>query len=187
MTYRIETRNHYLRFALVEIMPRVKKEPAVCIVDLASFHSFTSLVSYFKKHAHSTEYILIGNHGVYSRLLAPLISLRSEMPIEYYVKVIKHYPRVTYEMVMRFLNYYSKMEGFSHKEVSTVYSLLLNDSLTSAARHIGANPKQFYRRVDQLVKKMNMKSHLQVHHMLRREFCPDYVRGKIEGQIRLSF
>lgn len=109
------------------------------------------------------------------------------MPIVECREVIRHCHGVTYEMVMSFLERHKNMVDFSHKDSTTIYSLLVNDSLTSAARHIGIRPKNLYQRLDELVTKMNMANRLQTQLYFRREFSPDMLRKKINGQVKQSF
>ncbi|POT55528.1 hypothetical protein C3432_20970 [Citrobacter amalonaticus] len=186
MTYRIETRNNYLRVALENLLPRLRNEPEICIIDLASFHSLRAISTCINKYSMTYRYIFIADEGIYSRLLSPIVSLKNRMSVIKYYEAIRHCPGVTYEMVKRRLERHKSMAGYSHKDMTTVYSLLINNSIISAARHIGIRPKLFYRRVDKLVKKLNMVNRLQTHCYFRREFCPDAIQYMINELVRQS-
>lgn len=185
--YQIETRNHYLRIALKNILPRFRNEPDICFIDLASFHSLREIGKCINKRHVSYKYILIADGGIYSRLLSPLVSLESKASIMKYHEVIRHCPEVTYDIVNIYIQHHKNLTGFTGKEITTVYSLLIHDSLESAAAYIGIRPGPFYQRVDKLVKKLNIGNRLQAQYYFRREFCPDTVRFMINEYVRMSF
>lgn len=185
--YRIETRNYYLRIALENIILKTRNESDLCIIDLSSFYSLREIIQCVNENNIVERFILISDEGVNSRLLASQTSLRSKMAVGKYHEVIQHCPGVTREMLMHSLNQNKNMEAFSHKEVTTIYSLLLHDSMINAAGFIGIKPKVFYQRVDKLVKKLNMANRLQAQHFLRREFCKDTIRKKIASMLVQSF
>lgn len=185
--YQIETRNHYLRIALEAILPRFCNEPHICFVDLASFHSLREIGECIDKYNVSYKYILIAGGGIYSRLLSPLVSLESKTSIIKYHEIIRHCPEVTYDIVNFYIQRHKNLTEFTWKELTTVYSLLMYDSLENAAAHIGIRPKTFYHRVDKLVKKLNIGSRLQTQHYFRKEFYPNTIRLMINEHVRLSF
>ena len=187
MEYKVETRDHYLRFALNAILPETVSKKKVYIIDLASFHTLGEIRTCVKHDGENGRYVFIGDEGIYSRLLHPLVSLSRKMTLNEYRKIIRHYPGLSYETVSRSLDRHLLMDGFTHWENSTVYSLLIHDSFISAAKHIGITPKSFYQRVDNLSKKLNMSNRLQTQLYFRREFLPDSVRHRINEQVRQAF
>lgn len=186
MEYQVKTRDHYLRYALKDILPVTVSKKKVYIIDLASFHTLGELRACVKHCGENGRYIFIGDERIYSRLLRPLISLSRKMSLNEYRK-IRHYPGLSYETVSRSLDRHLCMDGFTHKENSTVYSLLIHDSFISAAKYIGINPKSFYQRVNKLSKKLNISSRLQTQLYFRREFQPDSVQHRINEQVRQAF
>ena len=187
MEYQIETRDHYLRVALEDILPVTVSKKKVYIIDLASFHTLGEIKSYVKDDGENSRYFFIGDKGIYSRLLTPLVSLSRKMSMNEYRKVIRHYPGLSAETVIRSLDYHLRMDGFTHRENSTVYSLLIHDSFTRAAKTMGITPKRFYQRVDILGKKLNLLNRLQTQLYFRREFLPDSVQQRINNQVRQAF
>lgn len=161
-------------------------ERGTCIIDLPSFHSLRTLISCIDRHRNVSRFIFIGNDGVYSRLLLPLISLESDISIKSYCNIIRHCPGVTYDAAINFLLEYKSLENFTHIDKSTIRSLLLNDTMADSAKYIGTTPKIFYHRVDKLVKKLHMHNRLQAHWFFRHEFHPDYVQLKIDEHVRRS-
>lgn len=187
MEYQVETRDHYLRVALKDILTETGSKKKVYIIDLASFRTLGELRSCIRNHGENGRYIFIGDEGIYSRLLRPLVSLSRKTSLNEYRKIIRHYPGLSYETVSQSLDRHLRMDGFTHRENSTVYSLLIHDSFISAAKHIGINPKSFYQRVDKLSKKLNICGRLQTQLYLRREFLPDSVRRRINEQVLQAF
>ncbi|HAS1942849.1 hypothetical protein [Enterobacter asburiae] len=187
MKYQIETQDHYLRVALENILLIPANEEKICIIDLASFLTLGEIRACIKVHKDYYRYLLIGDEGVYSRILSSQVSMNRKMSLMEYRKIIQHYPSINYETLSRSIDQHLNMEGFTHKENSTIYSLLIHDSFISAAKHIGINPKSFYQRVDILGKKLNLSNRLQTQLYLRREFLPDSVRHRINEQIRQAF
>ncbi|MGI3450889.1 hypothetical protein ACRQQF_16400 [Citrobacter arsenatis] len=186
MTYRIETRNCYLRVALERLEGVSDRSIDTCIIDLASFRSLTELIRIVSRNETRTRFIFIGNCGSFSYALASLVSVDSKASLRGYYEKLRHCPGVSYGMAMTLLINLKTMANLTHKDMATVHSLLLNDSMKSAAGQIGTSPKLFYQRVDTLVKKMNMLNRLQTQLFLRLEFRPDYVQERINEHVRLS-
>ncbi|MFS9435756.1 hypothetical protein QNN86_15690 [Citrobacter sp. C348] len=186
MTYRIETRNCYLRLALERLEEISDHSVDTCIIDLASFPSLTELIRIVSRNETCARFIFIGNRGSFSCALASLVSVDSKASLRGYYEKLRHCPGVSYDMAMTLLINLKTMANLTHRDMTTVHSLLLNDSMKSAAGQIGTRPKLFYHRVDTLVKKMNMLNRLQTQHFFRREFRPDYVQERINEHVRLS-
>ncbi|MDI7383110.1 hypothetical protein [Cronobacter dublinensis] len=186
MTLRIETRNHYLRYALNALLPPARYEQETCIIDLSSYPSFLTILQCVCQHKDAARFIFIGDAGLHSRALQPLISLETKLPLQSYYEKLRHCPGVSYETAMKSLHAQRNMEAYSHQDKTTVYSLLLRDTMHEAARFIGISNKQFYRRLYELTKKLNQQSGLHTHLFFRREFHPDYVRTRIDDQLRVS-
>ncbi|EPS0499544.1 hypothetical protein ACVADT_001630 [Escherichia coli] len=187
MKHQVETQDYYLRVALEHILLMPANEKNICIIDLASFHTLSEINACIKPHKDNYRYFLIGDEGIYSRILKSLVSLDRKMSLMEYRKIIQHYPSINFDTLSRSLEQHLNMEGFTHKENSTVYSLLIHDSFISAAKHIGINPKSFYQRVDFLGKKLNLSNSLQTQLYFRREFLPDSVQHRINEQVRQAF
>ena len=179
MTYCIETRNHFLRFALEALHQRNRYKQGVCIVDLTSCHSLHDVLRRVQRNSDARRFIFIGNSSAVSRVLASLISIESTYSLQQYHEKIRHCPGASYEDVMRLLMAHRNMENFTQRDKTTVYGLLLNDSMNDAARIAGVSPKLFYMRLNRLVKLLNMRSSLQAHQFFRDEYHPSFVRQKI--------
>ncbi|MEB4675488.1 hypothetical protein MXL54_12005 [Enterobacteriaceae bacterium G50] len=186
VTYRIETRNLYLRYALDTFSLPQSNQPDTCIIDLSSFTTLRAILQCIIKHRDTQRFLFIGNSGMYSRTLRPLISLDSQLPLQKFYEKLWHCPGVSYDMAINLLLTHCNIDNYSHQEKTTVYSLLMRDTMRQAARYIGISDKQFYKRIDQLTKKFNQRGGLQTHFLLRREFHPEYVRARISVQLRIS-
>lgn len=184
--YRIETHNHYLRVAVEILFPHNRLVQDTCIIDLSSCHSLQAILQCVRRNSDVDRFIFIGNDGMHSRVLQSLISVESHVPLLHYHEKLRYCPGVTYDCAMEVLLEHRSMSNYSHQDKTTVYSLLLRDSVQGAARFIGISSKQFYPRVDRLTKKLNLRSGLQAHQFFRQEFHPDYVRARIDDQIRAS-
>ena len=123
---------------------------------------------------------------MHSRTLQPLVSLESKQPLLSYVEKLRHCPGVSYDLAMDLLLAHRSLETYSHQDKTTVYSLLLRDSIHEAARFIGIPNKKFYQRIGRLTRKLNLQNGLQTHLFLRREFHPEYIRARIDDQLRAS-
>ncbi|MFU0880269.1 hypothetical protein ACM26M_03350 [Kluyvera cryocrescens] len=186
MTYRIETRNYYLRSAIEILFPQYNHEQDTCIIDLNSCNTLHEVLKYVRRNSDVERFIFIGNNGMQSRALQSLISVESNAPLLHCYEKFRHCPGVSYHTAIEVLLEHRSMGSYSHQDKTTVYSLLLRDSMQSAARLIGVSNKLFYQRVDRLSKKLNLRSGLQVHQFFRLEFRPDYVRAKIDEHVRVS-
>lgn len=184
MTYRIETRNHYLRCALDFLFSCQRAGQDTCIIDISSFASLQAILQCVRQHRDATRFLFIGDAGVHSRVLQSLVSLESKQPLQSYSKKLHHCPGVSYDLARDVLLAHLSMEGYSYQDKTVVYSLLMRDSMHSAARLIGISNKQLYQRIGRLTKKLNQVSGLQTHLFLRLEFHPEYVRARIDEQRR---
>lgn len=186
VTYSIETSNNYMRFALESLYLQNRYSHRTCIIDVTSFYSIKDIIHCVRRNVYSTRFMFIGDAGVHSRALLPLITIESKWPLPRYYEAIRHCPGVDYETVMDILLAHRNMEHFSHREKTTVYGLLLKDSMIDAANEIGVRPKLFYQRVDRLAKMLNMRSRLQVLQFFKYEYHPSFVLAKINNQVRVS-
>lgn len=89
---------------------------------------------------------------MHSRTLQPLVSLESKQPLLSYVEKLRHCPGVSYDLAMDLLLAHLSLEAYSHQDKTTVYSLLLRDSIHEAARFIGIPNKKFYQRIGRLTR-----------------------------------
>lgn len=186
VTYRIETRNHYLRVAVEVLFARIQLAQHTCIIDLSSYHSLQEILQCIRRNNDVDRFIFIGDHGMHSRILRSLISVDSHAPLLHYYETLRHCPGVSYNSATEVLQKHRSMSDYSHQDKTTVYSLLMRDSMQGAARLIGISCKLMYQRVDRLTKKLFLRSGLQAHQFFRQEFHPDYVRARIDDQLRAS-
>lgn len=186
MTYRIETRNHYLRCALDFLFSCQRVGQDTCIIDISSFASLQAILQCVRQHRDATRFLFIGDSGVHSRALQQLVTLESKQPLLSYSEQLHQCPGVSYDMAIDVLLAHRSMEDYSHQDKAIVYSLLMRESMHSAARLIGISNKQLYQRIGRLTKKLNQVSGLQTHLFLRLEFHPEYVRARIDEQGRAS-
>lgn len=186
MSYRIETRNYYMRCALDYLLSCQRAGPDTCIIDLSSFTSLRATLQCVRQHRDAVRFLFIGDGGMHSRTLQPLVSLESKQPLLSYVEKLRHCPGVSYDLANDLLLAHLSLEAYSHQDKTTVYSLLLRDSIHEAARFIGIPNKKFYQRIGRLTRKLNLQNGLQTHLFLRREFHPEYIRARIDDQLRAS-
>ncbi|STX00562.1 Uncharacterised protein [Kluyvera ascorbata] len=179
VNYYIETRNQFLRFALETLYQQNQFAQDTCIIDLTSCHSLLEVLRYVRRNNDVNRFIFIGNSSAVSRALVSLVSIESHAPIEKYHEVICDCPGISYGVAIRLLLARRNMDNFTHRDKTTVYGLLLNDSMNEAARVMGISVKLFYMRVNRLVKVLNMRSSLQVHQFFRYEYHPSFVRRKM--------
>lgn len=183
MTYHIETKNHYLRYALRALLPPTRFKQDTCVIDLSSYSSLLAILQCVRQHQDVVRFIFIGDSGGLSRALQPLIALESKLPLRSYCEKLCHCPGVSYDTAMDLLLAHRSLEGYSHLDKITVYSLLMRDSVHEAARFLGISNKKFYPRIDRLTRKLNQQNGLQTHQFLRREFHPEYVRASIDDPL----
>lgn len=186
VTYRIETHNHYLRVAVEKLFPHNRLVQDTCIIDLSSCHSMQAILQCVRRNSDVDRFIFIGNGGMHSRALQSLISVESHASRLHYYEKLRYCPGVSYGCAMEVLLEHRSMSNYSHQDKTTVYSLLLRDSMQDAARYIGISSKQFYSRVERLAKKLNLRSGVQTHQFFRQEFHPEDVRARIDDQLRAS-
>ena len=186
VTYSIETSNNYLRYALESFYVHNKFVHRTCIIDVTSFYSIKDIIDCVRRNVSSSRFMFIGDANVHSRALLPLITIESKWPLFRYYDAIRHCPGVDYNTVMDLLLAHRSMERFSLRDKTTVYGLLLKDSMIDAANEIGVRPKLFYQRVDRLAKMLNMRSRLQAHQFFRSEYHPGFVQAKINDRVRMS-
>lgn len=186
VTYSIETSNNYLRFALESLYLHNRFVHRTCIIDITSFYSIKDIINCVRRNVDSTRFMFIGDTSAHSRALLPLITIESKWPLFKYYDAIRHYPGVDYDTIMNLLLAHRNMERFSLRDKTTVYGLLLKDSMIDAANEIGVRPKLFYQRVDRLAKMLNMRSRLQAHQFFRAEYHPGFVQAKINDLVRMS-
>lgn len=186
VTYSIETSNNYLRLALDSFYVHNKFVHRTCIIDVTSFYSIKDIINCVRRNVGSSRFMFIGDANVHSRALLPLITIESKWPLLRYYDAIRHCPGVDYNTVMDLLLAHRSMERFSLRDKTTVYGLLLKDSMIDAANEIGVRPKLFYQRVDRLAKMLNMRSRLQAHQFFRFEYHPGFVQAKINDRVRMS-
>ncbi|HCR3980613.1 TPA: hypothetical protein OOF39_000013 [Kluyvera ascorbata] len=186
MTYRIETRNYYLRYALEVLSPHEQNRQDTCIIDLSSYKSLQAILHCVRHHNDVARFIFIGNDGALSRALQSLISVESSEPLIRFHEKICHCPGVSYDAAMDLLLEHQSMDGYSHRDKTTVYSLLQRESMQQAAQLIGISNRMLYQRVERLTKKLNLRNGLQAHHFFRYEYHPDFVRAKINEHVRIT-
>lgn len=183
MTYRIETRNHYLRFAIDVLFRQHHHVQDSCIIDLSSYHSLQAIMQCIMRNSDVNRFIFLGNDGMNSRSLQSLISVEGNAPLKCCHEQIILGSGVSYHMAIEQLIDHRSMDNYSYGDKIIVYSLLLRDSMSDAARFIGVSDRQFYSKVDRLKKKLNLRSRLQVQLFFRYEFHPEYVLAKIKGPL----
>lgn len=179
MTYFIETKNHYLRLALEELLAHHRGYPYTCIIDVSSFCSIMEIISCVRRHHRVSRFVFIGGTDIYSRALSPLISIESRLSVLESLDLICQGQGATYHETMDFLRSYRCMANYSRRDKITIYGMLISNTLMGAALEIGICPKLFYHRVDSLVKKLNMLSRLQAHQFFYREYPAEFVRSQL--------
>ncbi|WPU21965.1 hypothetical protein RI049_18210 [Cedecea neteri] len=176
----IKSENLYLSFGIQIALKNINLEHHVCIIDLSTMHTLTSLLTILRQNRHYRRFVFLGGDDLYSQVLSVLTYIDHRCTAENFALEFKKYPSVSYEYARRVLLSIKTMSVFTLTEKITIHSLLINASFAQAAHFSGATDKQLYQRVDALARKLHVKNRFYVLRFIRNEFRPGDISEHIK-------
>lgn len=176
----IKTDNFYLSVGIQCVLENIRLEHHVCIIDLSTVHSLTSLLAILRLNRHYRRFVFLGGGDLYSQVLSELTYIDHRCTAENLAQEFEKSPSVSYEHARCLLLSIKTMAVFTLTEKIAIHSLLINNSFAEAAHFTGATDKQLYQRVDALAHKLHLKNRFYVLRFIRNEFRPGDISEHIK-------
>lgn len=162
MGHKIFTKNIYINHSLNFIFRGYRNERNLCILDIDSFHSFSSLLQTLENsHLKDCQEItLIKGSGIHSRVLSPLATFSYDERIREIISCLGQTPppQCQWGHIRKHLTMLQRWSIMRPDEMDIIRLIIKSPDIATIASALNSNTKSIYSKVRVIARKLNLRN-----------------------------